>query len=735
MSRVQACPSDQELRSLMIGLVPESVADDLENHLLFCPSCLNRFKNLPVEDPLVGVIRDCPSAINALVDQSRVDDLVHRLESLQPPSHGQEQALSQPAASRELAEAHTLEASNLLAPPQQPDEIGRLGAYRVLRVLGTGGMGVVFEAEELQLERRVALKVMKPALASNSIARRRFLREAKAAAAIAHDHIVPIFQVGEDQNVPFLAMPLLRGESLEGRLKRETRLDVSEVCRVGREIAEGLALAHESGLIHRDIKPANIWLETSQLSSPENQGAGRVKILDFGLAQVGGDEPPLTQSGVILGTPGYMAPEQTDGRKIDARSDLFSLGCLLYRTATGLLPFQGTDVVSALYAAATMDPQPPCALNSTLASGVSDLIMRLLNKDPGDRPNSAREVVERIRELESISVPVARSGPIATVTPEAKAPSPAPQARKRKPAFVVGVAVMTLVAATLVVFQIIITIKAKGGQETKLKVPEGSTVTIEVKNLPTTEAKIPDSPVPERSPLDSLSRDRIDPYELKVAGDGDPARAPSELVAILGDSRLKHWSMAKAFAFDPKGRWLASGDNSRITIWDSTTGREVRTLSQSGPAWALCFSPDGNQLAAANDKLITVFNTKDWRQDFVWDRAHGMPACTAGRATSQTTGASASASHRGIPAGRGSGDFAFPIAVASLANIIIELTGPSAYHSPVSVFPGQHIFGPVALLRRAQRCLAPMSTGRPRFIAFQLLVQPRIVHACSDRRR
>ena len=149
-----------------------------------------------------------------------------------------------------------------LASPQEPDEMGRLGPYRVLKVLGTGGMGVVFQAEDPHLRRLVALKVMRPSLAASAEFHRRFLREARLAAAIDHEHIVTIYQVGEDRGVPFLAMQMLRGQTLEDRLERAGgRLPLAEVLRIGREIAEGLAAAHAAGLVHRDIKPANIWLE------------------------------------------------------------------------------------------------------------------------------------------------------------------------------------------------------------------------------------------------------------------------------------------------------------------------------------------------------------------------------------------------------------------------------------------------------------------------------------------
>jgi serine/threonine protein kinase len=279
-----------------------------------------------------------------------------------------------------------------LASPQEPDELGRLGPYRVLKVLGAGAMGVVFQAEDPHLRRLVALKVMRPALAASAEFHRRFLREARLAAAIEHEHIVTVHQVGEDHGVPFLAMQLLRGQTLEERLRRAGgRLPLPEVLRVGREIAEGLAAAHARGLVHRDIKPANVWLEGRR---------GRVRIVDFGLARGGEPDAQFTRAGAVIGTPAYMAPEQACGAAVDARCDLFSLGAVLYRAATGKSPFGDQDTLSILSALATRTPVPPHRVVPSLPRMFSGLAMRLLAKDPDDRPQSAREVVEAIEALE-----------------------------------------------------------------------------------------------------------------------------------------------------------------------------------------------------------------------------------------------------------------------------------------------------------------------------------------------
>jgi serine/threonine protein kinase len=307
-----------------------------------------------------------------------------------PSRAGQETVNYRPGAVARLTIAGDLgpagcssEHYDFLAPPEQPDELGRLGAYRVMRVLGAGGMGVVFLAEDPTLKRKVALKAMLPGLAASESARQRFLREAQTAAALEHDNIVAIFQVGEDRGVPFIAMPFLKGEPLETRIQREPVLSTAEVVRIGRETAKGLAVAHAADLIHRDIKPANLCLEGAE---------GRVKILDFGLARARADDARLTQNGAIIGTPAYMAPEQANAQVLDARCDLFSLGCVLYWLSTGELPFKGADTISTLMAVGTAQPPPPRELNPVLPPGLSDLIMKLLSKEPAGRPPLRRGV-------------------------------------------------------------------------------------------------------------------------------------------------------------------------------------------------------------------------------------------------------------------------------------------------------------------------------------------------------
>jgi endoglucanase len=282
------------------------------------------------------------------------------------------------------------EAAQLLAPTGESDDLSNLGPYRILKVLGAGGMGMVYQAEDTLLKREVALKVMLPALSAVASSRKRFLREAQTAAALAHDHIVQIFQVGEANSRPFIAMQLLHGESLETRLQKQRPLPIPEVVRIGTEVARGLAAAHARGVIHRDIKPANLWLEADK---------GRVKILDFGLARAVDDAAQITREGAIIGTPAYMAPEQASGSTVDHRSDLFSLGCVLYVLSTGELPFRGPDGIATLVAVRTVDPPSPRSLQPQVPRALSDLVMKLLAKDPRNRPASAQEVADILESL------------------------------------------------------------------------------------------------------------------------------------------------------------------------------------------------------------------------------------------------------------------------------------------------------------------------------------------------
>ncbi len=500
-----------------------------------CPACN---KQLKVKDELAGKKAKCPAAASRGLDprepwrrhspspasnrpfpapRPTLNALLHP-EPRRCPADADARTLPpNPMGAGQLADAsggdtvsgvprkapgdHPAELTDFLAPAQADDELGRLGGYRVLKILGHGGMGVVFQGEDPKLGRQVAIKAMLPHLAGSKSSQERFVREARAAAGLEHDHIVHINHVAEDCGVPFIVMPLLQGESLDSRLKREQRLPLAEVLRIGRETAAGLAAAHERGLIHRDIKPANLWLEArSSPLSPGGRGVGgegfRVKILDFGLARAAADNAQLTSQGAILGTPAFMAPEQATGGAVDARCDLFSLGCVLYLMSTGRFPFMGADAISTLLSVASDKPAPPSEINPELPPDLSRLVMQLLAKDPEERLQSAQEVVRLLQNIESKTAalkaqPAARANkakPHAANKPAVKAQAVrTATSRRRLPRLVAGgVLVLAILAIAIVA------LLPPRGRDTKASDSTGPTDKgPETKNPPVAHVELP----------------------------------------------------------------------------------------------------------------------------------------------------------------------------------------------------------------------------------------------------
>lgn len=273
---------------------------------------------------------------------------------------------------------------SFLRRTRRPDSLGLLEHYEVLEILGQGSFGVVFKAFDEKLQRPVAIKVINPRQAADSLSRQRFLREARAVAAVTHENVVRVYRV-EPQPVPFLVMELIEGQTLQQRLNRSGPFEVPELVQIACQLASGLAAAHALGLIHRDIKPANVLIE--------NAAELTVKITDFGLARAV-DEESLTQTGAIAGTPLYMSPEQALGSRLDVRSDLFSLGCVLYAMASGRPPFQGPDSATVLRKVLNETPRPLRACLPDIPEWLELLVDKLLAKDPADRLQTAARVLQ-----------------------------------------------------------------------------------------------------------------------------------------------------------------------------------------------------------------------------------------------------------------------------------------------------------------------------------------------------
>jgi serine/threonine protein kinase len=273
---------------------------------------------------------------------------------------------------------------HFLQPSSRAGSLGRIGHYEVLEILGKGGFGIVLRALDELLQRVVALKVLAPAIAATSPARKRFLREARSSAQIRHENVVQVYAV-EEQPLPYLVMEFVPGETLQQRLDRSGPLETPEIVRLGLQIAEGLAAAHATGLIHRDIKPANILIEKGTHE--------RVKITDFGLARAA-DDASLTQSGVVAGTPMYMAPEQASGDTLDHRADLFSLGSVLYVMASGRPPFRASTTFAVLKRVVEEEPRPIQDVIPEVPPWLCKLIARLHAKKREERFATAREVAD-----------------------------------------------------------------------------------------------------------------------------------------------------------------------------------------------------------------------------------------------------------------------------------------------------------------------------------------------------
>ncbi len=267
---------------------------------------------------------------------------------------------------------------------------------------------------------------------------------------------------------PFLAMEFLQGMPLGQWMKRDPKPNLAQILRIGREIAEGLAAAHARGLIHRDVKPGNIWLDSDHKD--------RVKILDFGLARVGTEDVQLTRTGVVVGTPAYMSPEQAGGEKVDARTDLFSLGCVLYRLCTGAMPFAGDTTMALLTDLALFHPKPVRDLNPDVPLALADLVMRLLAKKPADRPASAQEVVEGLQAVERVFLNERTVGHVqqSGAGPAARSAS----GGKRRRPFVLAAAAAAFLAA-VVAAAVVVIIRDKNGNKTaEIILPDGGTIHI-----------------------------------------------------------------------------------------------------------------------------------------------------------------------------------------------------------------------------------------------------------------
>ncbi|HWM94309.1 MAG TPA: protein kinase [Thermoanaerobaculia bacterium] len=473
--------------------------------------------------------------------------------------------------------------------PGRPPEVAgarRLSQYRIGELLGGGGMGVVYKAEDLQLGRTVALKFLPLELASEPAAKARFLQEARAASALDHPNICTIYEVGEtDEHQLYLAMPCYDGETLKARISRGP-LPVTEALDCALQVARGLAKAHRQGIVHRDVKPANLMVTAD----------GLVKILDFGVAKLAG-EVGLTRTGSTVGTPAYMAPEQIRSEPVDARADLWSLGVVLYEMVTGQRPFPGENQEAVAHAILTREPEPLARLRPDAPAGLERIVGGLLAKDPAQRLPTADAVSADLRLLLGLppSSVAASALPALLRTPR----------KSFRVSWRRGLAVaLALLAAVALLLRLR---DPFAGEETPRQATFSQLTDREGREM--FPSLSPDGNYFVYSRLDGGDQDVF----LQRVGGGNPINLTAESPA--DDSQP---------AYSPDGQWIAfrseRGGGGLFIM--GATGESVRRITDFGfqPSW----SPDSRELAfsteAVTDPMARSTLRQAWRVEVATGR-------------------------------------------------------------------------------------------------------------------
>jgi serine/threonine protein kinase/WD40 repeat protein len=545
-------------------------------------------------------------------------------------STAQERADDAASEQREVdSEAAGDVSTDFLSPSEDPEHLGRLGAYEITEVVGHGGMGIVLKAHDTKLNRVVAVKVLAPELAANATARKRFLREARAVAAVSHDHVVTTFAV-EEGDLPYLVMEFIDGQSLQQKIDCQGQLELKEILRIGRQVAAGLAAAHEQGLIHRDVKPSNILLIN---------GIERVQITDFGLARAV-DDASITRTGEVTGTPQYMSPEQAQGHPIDARTDLFSLGSVLYAMCTGRSPFRAETTMASLRRVCDGTPRPIREVCPDIPQWLFEIIDRLLAKDPEDRFQAAAEVSDLLSQyLAHIQDPL--STPLPGVMKTVRRQNGHSRRNRWLMAGMALLAVLVGVGLT----------EATGVTQftaTVIRIVTGEgTLVIEVDD-PTVKVSIDGDQISISGAGVEELKLRPGQYQVRATKDGKLVRLDQELVtisrggrqvvrvsleqnstgitssndksapsgAITQVSRFKeHTHVVEDMTFSADGtRALSGGQDGKVYLWDVRQGTLIQSFQlHSAGVTAVALSRD-DRLAVSGDRRGHIH---------VWDAASG----------------------------------------------------------------------------------------------------------------
>lgn len=609
-SSTSACPQTDELRQLLDNSLSGERQQECTEHMESCPCCQERLESVATEGTnLSQVVRGLsdsePQATSAYWPAYRA------LESATPAG-----AKTVTSGTVKLTTRTREVPLHFLQPASDSAYIGRLAQFDVMRVLGRGGMGVVLEAFDTRLHRNVALKVLDPELLGDEVAHHRFCREARAAASITHENVVAVHQVEEGEDgLPYLVMQVIAGESLEQRLAREKKLPFREVIRIAMEAAQGLAAAHAHGLTHRDIKPGNIMLE-----SPN----GHVKLTDFGLARAA-EDVKLTNTGYVSGTPLYMAPEQAMGEKADHRSDLFSLGAIMYEMCTGQPPFTGSSPLVILKKVAETKHRPVRELNPDVPDWLAKTIDLLLSKKPEDRIQTAGQLAELLEFEWALSKTVSDEVPQVCQIQKRKR-------ERRVRRLLVGIGSGFLALGLLMGWFIahhgpapkavppsiepaVVLGSNSGAIRSVAFNPAGDTVAVAVEDG---SVRLWDWATKNVKSTVDAHRGSIWAVQYSAKGDQFATAGEDGLVKLWKTGQVapvktfEATGAVRSLVFESEKQRLFAGDRQgELRIWALDSSKPVAEVNQPGAVHAIALSPDAETLASGgSDKIVRLWNAQ-----------------------------------------------------------------------------------------------------------------------------
>lgn len=618
MKLTSACPTPEQLSGLIRGNLSDQDNARFTDHVEDCTTCQRALQNdatgeIPIYELLSGIDSLNPA------HESNYWKTIARVEQERSMAAGEELTTALSANGAIASSAKQIGELDFLDPSDDPAYLGKLHHFQIARVIGRGGMGIVLEAFDPHLHRNVAIKVLNPQYQANEIARQRFCREGRAAAAISHEHVVPMYHVAKahEGEVAYLVMQLIEGDTLESRLRDGRPLAPNEVAQISMQIAAGLSAAHKRDMVHRDIKPANIMIESE---------TNRVKLTDFGLARAA-DDVKLTKTGMVTGTPLYMSPEQTLGETADEQSDLFSLGAVMYEMATGVAPFQAPSAIGVMQNIMHATPDSPQKVNAGIPRPLSDLIMSLLEKKPEDRPESASSVATALASIVNEYGPMSPLQIPTVAAKEVKKLSGSYRRLERRWVMAAwtaaAVGLLSLITAGFLMssgdtgddFPSVVLPDNPGTVWSVDFAPDGKQLAAAVEDG---SVRIWD--IDHQQLLKSFNAHRgivwmvsYHPTRPLLMSSGDDG------MIKMWDANhfelVKEWKAAngvRSAAFSPNGEQIVAGDGEgTIHIYDLKSGEQVVSKNQPGAILGIDYSSDGRLIASVgSDKVVRVFDAE-----------------------------------------------------------------------------------------------------------------------------